>query len=197
MAFAAWTSGKILEEKHPFCKTSRVPWQIETQRFEGFSNFLLFNDIQCFCDTRIQILHSGHRVATHGGYSHFQSGHWGPNDCGKSTLLKAINNEQVRQCSALGPHWLSSHWQFAYKVDGFPPKSELVTAFVEHGVGETEPECESGKPGYQNSVEVMWFWVGKIYFKWMISWSGLNLPKVLKVFDWIMLSWYLCVSLPS
>ncbi|CAJ1336721.1 unnamed protein product [Effrenium voratum] len=45
----------------------------------------------------------------------------GPNDCGKSTLLKAINNEQV---------------------DGFPPKSELVTAFVEHGVGETEPECE-------------------------------------------------------
>jgi len=38
-------------------------------------------------------------------------------------------------------------------VDGFPPKSELVTAFVEHGVGETEPECESGKPGYQNSVE--------------------------------------------
>lgn len=45
----------------------------------------------------------------------------GPNDCGKSTLLKAINNEQV---------------------EGFPPKSELVTAFVEHGVGETEPECE-------------------------------------------------------
>eukprot|EP00439_Symbiodinium_sp_Y106_P058584 s2771_g8.t1 len=45
----------------------------------------------------------------------------GPNDCGKSTLLRAINNEQV---------------------DGFPPKSELVTAFVEHGIGEKEPECE-------------------------------------------------------
>ncbi|OLP90915.1 Elongation factor 3B [Symbiodinium microadriaticum] len=44
-----------------------------------------------------------------------------PNDCGKSTLLRAINNEQV---------------------DGFPPKSELVTAFVEHGIGEKEPECE-------------------------------------------------------
>ncbi|CAE7581243.1 HEF3 [Symbiodinium natans] len=44
----------------------------------------------------------------------------GPNDCGKSTLLRAINNEQV---------------------DGFPPKSELVTAFVEHGIGEKEPEC--------------------------------------------------------
>ena len=28
------------------------------------------------------------------------------------------------------------------QVEGFPPKSELVTAFVEHGVGETEPECE-------------------------------------------------------
>merc|ERR1719473_1507723 len=45
----------------------------------------------------------------------------GPNDCGKTTLLRAINNEQV---------------------DGFPPKSELVTAFVEHGIGEKEPECE-------------------------------------------------------
>ena len=63
--------------------------------------------LQCFSDT--QILHSGCQVpAHHGGYSHFQSGHWGPNDCGKSTLLKAINNEQVRQCSALGPHWPSS-----------------------------------------------------------------------------------------
>jgi len=45
----------------------------------------------------------------------------GPNDCGKSTLLRAINNEQV---------------------DGFPPKSELVTAYVEHGIGEKEPESE-------------------------------------------------------
>lgn len=45
MAFAAWTSGKTLEDKHPFCRTSRVPWQIEIQRFEDFQ---LFNDIQCF-----------------------------------------------------------------------------------------------------------------------------------------------------
>jgi len=45
----------------------------------------------------------------------------GLNDCGKTTLLRAINNEQV---------------------DGFPPKSELVTAFVEHGIGEKEPECD-------------------------------------------------------
>eukprot|EP00747_Dinoflagellata_sp_TGD_P087975 gnl/TRDRNA2_/TRDRNA2_163835_c3_seq1.p1 gnl/TRDRNA2_/TRDRNA2_163835_c3~~gnl/TRDRNA2_/TRDRNA2_163835_c3_seq1.p1 ORF type:complete len:752 (-),score=160.69 gnl/TRDRNA2_/TRDRNA2_163835_c3_seq1:212-2347(-) len=45
----------------------------------------------------------------------------GPNDCGKSTLLRAINNEQVQ---------------------GFPPKSQLVTAFVEHGIGEKEPESE-------------------------------------------------------
>merc|ERR1712242_273272 len=45
----------------------------------------------------------------------------GPNDCGKTTLMRAINNEQV---------------------DGFPPKSELKTAFVEHGIGEAEPECD-------------------------------------------------------
>merc|ERR1719428_474696 len=45
----------------------------------------------------------------------------GPNDCGKTTLMRAINNEQV---------------------DGFPPKSELRTAFVEHGIGEAEPECD-------------------------------------------------------
>lgn len=60
----------------------------------------------------------------------------GPNDCGKSTLLKAINNEQ-----AVGSAW---HKGPKLQVDGFPPKSELVTAFVEHGVGETEPECELG-----------------------------------------------------
>lgn len=45
----------------------------------------------------------------------------GPNDCGKTTLMRAIANEQV---------------------DGFPPKSELKTAFVEHGIGEAEPECD-------------------------------------------------------
>merc|ERR1719420_1186426 len=45
----------------------------------------------------------------------------GANDCGKTTLMRAINNEQV---------------------DGFPPKSELRTAFVEHGIGEAEPECD-------------------------------------------------------
>merc|ERR1712113_105838 len=45
----------------------------------------------------------------------------GPNDCGKTTLMRAINHEQV---------------------EGFPPKSELKTAFVEHGIGEAEPECD-------------------------------------------------------
>merc|ERR1712093_781286 len=45
----------------------------------------------------------------------------GPNDCGKTTLMRAINNEQV---------------------DGFPPKDELRTAFVENGIGESEPECD-------------------------------------------------------
>merc|ERR1712045_453771 len=28
------------------------------------------------------------------------------------------------------------------QVEGFPPKSELKTAFVEHGIGEAEPECD-------------------------------------------------------
>merc|ERR1719473_1028745 len=45
----------------------------------------------------------------------------GANDCGKTTLMRAISNEQV---------------------EGFPPKSELKTAFVEHGLGEAEPECD-------------------------------------------------------
>merc|ERR1719473_2088282 len=45
----------------------------------------------------------------------------GPNDCGKTTLMRAINDE---------------------KVEGFPPKSELKTAFVEHDIGEAEPECD-------------------------------------------------------
>merc|ERR1712054_728441 len=45
----------------------------------------------------------------------------GANDCGKTTLMRAINNEQV---------------------EGFPPKPELKTAFVEHGIGEAEPECD-------------------------------------------------------
>merc|ERR1712151_130983 len=45
----------------------------------------------------------------------------GPNDCGKTTPMRAINHEQV---------------------EGFPPKSELKTAFVEHGIGEAEPECD-------------------------------------------------------
>merc|ERR1719428_1369003 len=45
----------------------------------------------------------------------------GANDCGKTTLMRAIDNEQV---------------------EGFPPKSELKTAFVEHGIGEAEPECD-------------------------------------------------------
>lgn len=44
----------------------------------------------------------------------------GPNDCGKTTLLRAINDG---------------------KVDGFPPKSAVRIALVEHGIGETETEA--------------------------------------------------------
>ena len=165
--------------------------------------------------------------------SMFGPGSWGPNDCGKSTLLKAINNEQAERWwkISIRSHWVIrlllvlscpahhahlSPWIFVFQslkpfflsiiyicicvyiyiciyiyiylfiywfialpinllisvfiyvyllisysnysyfcsgvarnipavliqVEGFPPKSELVTAFVEHGVGETEPECE-------------------------------------------------------
>jgi elongation factor 3 len=46
----------------------------------------------------------------------------GPNGCGKTTLLRAISNEQV---------------------EGFPSKNEVLCAFIEHGgVGESEPECD-------------------------------------------------------
>merc|ERR1719265_1147088 len=45
----------------------------------------------------------------------------GQNDCGKSTLMRAIDNGQL---------------------EGFPSKSVTRTAFVEHGIGEAEPECD-------------------------------------------------------
>ena len=68
-------------------------------------------------------------------------------------------------------------------MDGFPPKSELVTAFVEHGVGETEPECESGKPGY---------WIPK---NGGGSGRGERVDVTSILFDdsWIILSLYLCI----
>lgn len=50
----------------------------------------------------------------------------GPNNCGKTTLMRAISKE---------------------KVEGFPKRSELVTIFVEHEVEETEIEQEDGKMG--------------------------------------------------
>ncbi len=64
-------------------------------------------------------------------------------------------------------------------MDGFPPKSELVTAFVEHGVGETEPECESGKPGY---------WILDTQ-KWWREWKGERVDVISILFDdsWIIL----------
>ena len=40
---------------------------------------------------------------------------------GKTTPTRAINNEQA---------------------EGTPPKTEPKTAFVEHGIGEAEPECD-------------------------------------------------------
>jgi len=45
----------------------------------------------------------------------------GANDSGKSTLLRAIHER---------------------RVVGFPPAGELITALVEHGVGERPPECD-------------------------------------------------------
>ncbi|CAE8718534.1 unnamed protein product [Polarella glacialis] len=46
----------------------------------------------------------------------------GANGCGKTTLMRAISNEQVA---------------------GFPPKIEVRCSFLEHaGIGESEPECD-------------------------------------------------------
>ena len=45
----------------------------------------------------------------------------GANCCGKTTSIRPINHEQL---------------------EGFPRKSELKTAFVVHGIGETEPEFD-------------------------------------------------------
>jgi len=50
----------------------------------------------------------------------------GPNNCGKTTLMRAISKE---------------------KVEGFPKRDELVTIFVEHEVEETEIEQEDGRMG--------------------------------------------------
>ena len=50
----------------------------------------------------------------------------GPNNCGKTTLMRAIANEQV---------------------EGFPKKDELKTVFVEHEIPEMEVgEDEKGFP---------------------------------------------------
>merc|ERR1719261_1112645 len=46
----------------------------------------------------------------------------GPNNCGKTTLMRAISKE---------------------KVEGFPKRDELVTIFVEHEVEERELEPPS------------------------------------------------------
>merc|ERR1719232_227598 len=48
----------------------------------------------------------------------------GPNNCGKTTLMRAISREQV---------------------EGFPKRDELVTIFVEHEVEEREIEQEDGQ----------------------------------------------------
>merc|ERR1719502_234608 len=50
----------------------------------------------------------------------------GPNNCGKTTLMRAISKE---------------------KVEGFPKRDELVTIFVEHEVEEREIAQEDGQMG--------------------------------------------------
>merc|ERR1719313_2702152 len=50
----------------------------------------------------------------------------GPNNCGKTTLMRAISREQV---------------------EGFPKRDELVTIFVEHEVEEREIAQEDGSMG--------------------------------------------------
>merc|ERR1712032_872368 len=57
---------------------------------------------------------------------HKMYGMLGPNNCGKTTLMRAISREQV---------------------DGFPKRDELVTIFVEHEVEEREVAQEDGSFG--------------------------------------------------
>ena len=56
----------------------------------------------------------------------------GPNNCGKTTLMRAIDHEQI---------------------DGFPKKNELRTLFVEHEIAEREVgEDETGYPIFNTDL---------------------------------------------
>ena len=55
----------------------------------------------------------------------------GPNNCGKTTLMRAIANEQV---------------------EGFPKKDELKTIFVEHEI--QEMEVGEDEKGFQSNIDL-------------------------------------------
>jgi len=61
----------------------------------------------------------------------------GANDSGKSALLRALHQR---------------------KVVGFDPAGKLVTALVEHGVGDMHPECELAPVKYLMADETSTLW---------------------------------------
>ncbi|KAG1058936.1 hypothetical protein G6F42_028480 [Rhizopus arrhizus] len=58
----------------------------------------------------------------------------GANGCGKSTLMRAIANEQV---------------------EGFPPRSVLKTVYVEHDIDGSE--ADTGLVDFIDASEELWF----------------------------------------
>jgi len=76
----------------------------------------------------------------------------GPNNCGKTTLMRAIDREQI---------------------EGFPKKDELKTIFVEHEITEREVgEDETGYPIYNIDLS------GKKWIMDYLSYVGNNQNKV-------------------
>lgn len=105
-------------------------FQILTSRYFLFSNLtivtFLFESISIFSK---QCLSASLPPTRSAWFSHSggQDDLWsqGPNDCGKSTLLKAINNEQVRSTETFGRSvehevwWSWSNPNVGYYISGF------------------------------------------------------------------------------
>jgi len=95
-------AGKVLEDMRvEASKNAKVEEEVEE------------DDADVLCDCKFTLAY-GSKILLHNTNLKLKRGHkyglLGPNDCGKTTLMRAIDNEQV---------------------EGFPPKSELRTVFVE------------------------------------------------------------------
>ena len=82
----------------------------------------------------------------------------GPNQCGKTTLMRAIANEQL---------------------EGFPKRDELKSVFVEHEIEDEEVDVDMTKQMWYshgkhdlNKLEDVWMWISNI-FKYQMTkhWS--------------------------